>query len=484
MRPRIVIVVLFYALMSAYAAVNAYQTVRLNRSYPGWEAQRQGGRVWVMRVQGVGVEAGLRPRDEVVSFGGRPAASVRASTVYGLAPGTPYTMVVRRDGREYEFALRTQPVPWSRRVMLLALVVLLPAVTFSTGLAVFLLRPDDKQALLLALLFALLIPPVGFRWDEGLPAALAFLMYLGPTITPLAFALILHLFLVFPEPSPLLRRFPRLEWLIYVLYSVPLVGRNLVAATGAGLVMFPLLDTLALLFANLYFVAALVSLVAGYRRAGVVARRKLRVVVAGMAAGMGPGVFVFITLPFLGFYGLSPAASEWLMVAGALAFPLMPLSFAYAIARHQVIPVSLIVRRSVQYLLAKNALRLLLVLPVAGLALSVYEGRGRPLEEILFRNSASFYLLLAAAFAVGAAYRLRLGEWVDRKFFREQYDQEKVLRELTEEVKRLDSIPEMSRRVSEQVERAVHPESVYLFYRDEGRRDLSLGYSKIGRAHV
>ncbi|HEV2763665.1 MAG TPA: serine/threonine-protein kinase, partial [Pyrinomonadaceae bacterium] len=158
----------------------------------------------------------------------------------------------------------------------------------------------------------------------------------------------------------------------------------------------------------------------------------------------------------------------------------IPFSFAYAIVRHQVIPVSLIVRRSVQYLLAKNALRLLLALPVAGLLLSVLADPDRTLSDILLRNSVYFYLLALAAVALTLVYRRRLGEWVDRKFFREHYDREKVLRALVEDVKRLDSMAEMSRRVSEEVERALHPSSLYLFYREKEHSDLSLTYSSGG----
>lgn len=66
------------------------------------------------------------------------------------------------------------------------------------------------------------------------------------------------------------------------------------------------------------------------------------------------------------------------------------------------------------------------------------------------------------------------GRWVDRKFFREQYDQEQILHQLIDEVKGLDSIPEMSRRVTGQVTAALHPERVYLFYREEGGPNLSL----------
>jgi hypothetical protein len=55
-----------------------------------------------------------------------------------------------------------------------------------------------------------------------------------------------------------------------------------------------------------------------------------------------------------------------------------------------------------------------------------------------------------------------------------------TLRELTEEVRQFDSFPEMARLVSQKVDAALHPERLYLFYREEGRRDLSLGYSSGG----
>ncbi|MCI0356249.1 MAG: hypothetical protein L0099_14595, partial [Acidobacteria bacterium] len=169
----------------------------------------------------------------------------------------------------------------------------------------------------------------------------------------------------------------------------------------------------------------------------------------------------------------------WMAVfsAGLMMVLLFPLSFAYAILRHQVIPVSLIIRRSLQYLLAKNALRLLLALPLLGLALTVYPNRDRTLADLLFHNSLWFYASLLAAVALGLAYCHNLREGLDRRFFREAYQQDKILRELTEEVRQLDSLTEMARRVSQKVDVALHPERLYLFYREEGRRDLACGYS-------
>ena len=114
------------------------------------------------------------------------------------------------------------------------------------------------------------------------------------------------------------------------------------------------------------------------------------------------------------------------------------------------------------------------------MVLTIITNRHRPLDEILFRNSFYFYLLAAAAVAIGLVFRKRLSEAIDRKFFREQYNQDQILRELIDEVRKANSVNEMSRLVSQRVDAALHSERLYLFYREFERRDLSLGYSSGG----
>jgi serine/threonine protein kinase len=166
----------------------------------------------------------------------------------------------------------------------------------------------------------------------------------------------------------------------------------------------------------------------------------------------------------------------WAANTLALVFP---LSWAYAILNRRIYDVGFVIRRSMRYLLAKNALRLALALPLAALALSLYNNRGRTLTDFLFHNTIWFYASLLAVTAIELAYRYNLREWLDRRFFREAYQQEKVLLELTQEIRHLSSLSEMTRRVGQKVDAALHPERLYLFYREEGRRDLSLGFSSV-----
>src|SRR5262249_44160588 len=103
-----------------------------------------------------------------------------------------------------------------------------------------------------------------------------------------------------------------------------------------------------------YFAGGLLSLFVNYRQAGRASRRRMRVVVAGSVAGFLP---TFLVVGFAVIFNLPRANSQfaqWLFLAAFLSFPRFLLSFAYAIVRHQIIPVRLIVRRSVRYLLVSR----------------------------------------------------------------------------------------------------------------------------------
>jgi hypothetical protein len=498
MRPRIAIVALVYALAVAFTAAAYWLylpqlTLIFDR---GWgTTQRGGGPTIVELYPGNSDSAALRVGDEVVALDGESieGSDFKLERLYrGVTPGEPYRMTVRREGELREVSLRARPTPLMDTLLSpRTLVVLVYSLSFlGVGLVVFLLRPGDKHALLLSLCFAAL----GASWaipylDETSPVWLRALMVFGYCFKPYFPVFLLHLFLVFPRPLALVRRRPRLEFYVYLPTLL------LTVTFDTFLIYLFLTDALAfyafverhtgpILFGGLlllaYLLACLVALVLQYRAADLVSKRKLRIILAGCLAGFAPALVFFTTMALITLWRGDVGVPSGLYTSVNLLQILVPVSFAYAIVRHQVIPVSLIVRRSIQYLLAKNALRVLLLLPVAGLMLSIALDPHRSVADVLLRNSTYFYALAVAAVALGLVFRRSLNEWVDRKFFREHYNQEKILRGLVDDIKGLDSTAEMSRRVSEQVERAVHPESVYLFYRGGRTGELTLSYTSGG----
>ena len=100
-----------------------------------------------------------------------------------------------------------------------------------------------------------------------------------------------------------------------------------------------------------YLAFGLICLVINYRVANLDARRRLRVIMFGSGSG-----FLMLLLVILAeFFGLENGSLKSVMEIGMIiTAPLIPLSFAYAIIRHKVIPISLIIRRGVRYLLVSR----------------------------------------------------------------------------------------------------------------------------------
>ena len=120
---------------------------------------------------------------------------------------------------------------------------------------------------------------------------------------------------------------------------------------------------------------------------------------------------------------------DTLRLIAAIAVILAPISWGYAILNRQVYDIQVVIRRSVQYLLARNALRLFLALPVIGVLYVVVTKSDRSLRELivyLFYDNP-YYLLLIIAAAIGLIYRGRLQDWIDHRFFREAYQQDRIL---------------------------------------------------------
>ena len=455
-------------------------------SFPAWSYEIRNGHVFVVKVDPRG-PAELQPTDEIIEFNGKDVRNGAAlREFFSLAEaGARYELVLVRNGQSQRVSLHTLPLSGVMLLGVFAATILIPLIFQAIGLTIFLLRPHDKQALLVSLTFATMSVsgtaitlPVTTYW-------LKLLLGLGATLASLSSTTAFHFTEIFPEHSRLLKRFPRFELLPYIpslliilpsraLFHWWLISNPTQALAFARSPFFRAGTALILL----YVAGSLLMLLMKYRYANQVSRRKLRVMLAGAIVGASPALLISVSV----LVGIASMGTHWaqLSLVATFAMLLIPISFAYAIVRHQVIPVSIIVRRSVQYLLAKNALRVLLALPILGLVVSVIANPNRSVADILLRNTFHFYLLAAAAIAVGLFFRRHLTAWIDKKFFREQYDQDRILRELADDIKNHDSLSDMSRLVSQRVDAALHPQSVYLFYRQEERRDLSLGYSSGG----
>ncbi|MGI8642229.1 MAG: hypothetical protein ACR2MG_20050, partial [Pyrinomonadaceae bacterium] len=372
MRPsrlRFSLVCLVFVNMFIFAGINIYEAF-LIQSFAPYFAERQGDKRVIVRVS-QGFENALQVGDELISHSEiETNPTTRQLDYLPLLdkPGERMTVIVRRNGQAREVETVSVSPRLSFHFNRVLFTLLFPAMFGVIGLLIFLLKPNAKQALLLALIFASILASGSLLALNDLPPILLVVKFIGLLFNMLSAPLFLHFCLVFPERSTLLRRFPKLERLIYLPYLLIIlpisVLLNLQLAGYSALIAPSAITFLANIenyTVDLYALVGLLVLIFTYRQFSDLARRKLRVILVGLLCALSPTLLTDVVLkPMLRAFEILNPWQEWTPTITFVPVLLVPPVFAYAIVRHRVIPVSFVIRRGLQYLLAKNALRLLL----------------------------------------------------------------------------------------------------------------------------
>src|SRR5262245_47619038 len=334
-RARILLGGMVLALMSSHVIAYTYSvSLPKKGSYSGWETNR-GKKLVVIRVDPDGPATDLRVGDEVIAINGVKITEGSLSKGASAPPGTRETLTIRRAGELRDVTYQTVPHKTRKSFDPHYFVGLL---SLLTRWGVFLLRPEDKQSWLLALMLGTLTSVMGSN-PTDLPSWLSLVSGSARALGILFLPIFVHFFLVFPETAPLLQRRPRLGIYIYLPCLIVILN-----AFGIGrlLAWFSPWLSVGINAGSLFIIAAylaagLICLAINYRAASPIARRRLRVIMAGSAAGLF-NLFLLV----VGILFTSQKRMAWLESATFITLPLIPLSFVYAIVRHKVIPVSLI----------------------------------------------------------------------------------------------------------------------------------------------
>lgn len=222
---------------------------KISRQVPAAAVFFHPGRVAMIVQESPAARAGIRPGDQVVAIEGVPIAEVKriAAIDQEKRRGDPVRVRWTSGGelREAELRLESPLRNW-HLYFSPAVSVLIALAFFLIGTLVLRARREDRTALMFHVLasigavffviWALFdlqmvgergLLPSGYAMGAGRVVLIAVFFTLGMMMT----AALLHFALLFPRPSPLIERFPRLVVLIYL--AGPL---NCVLA-GAGLVL-------------------------------------------------------------------------------------------------------------------------------------------------------------------------------------------------------------------------------------------------------
>jgi len=397
--------------------------------------------------------AGIAEGDRLVAVEDRAYTGqhVLASALHRLGPGARARLSVvsgEAPARAVDVRLRSLADNVAGgSVFDLVFGLALPLLCVPVGFGVAFLRPWDRHAWLVLLLL------LGFaNFSPGLPQQAAWgdlarvptLAYTG--FFSVAWPIGILLFgLYFPERLAFDRRRPWLKWVVLgPLVALALLrGAQFVAISESTALARGLLPAGRLLqpwTSLLVTVAVSCGFAALGFKAGSAAspdvRRRLRLLSWGGGIGLGPIGLLAVAGIFTR-SDLFAVAPQWLTLPALALVPVFPATLAYVVVVQRALDLRTTIRQGLQYALARGGIRVLQVALSAAVIAGALGLLASP-EINRPRRITVLALGVAAVFLARALARRLLG-FTDRRFFREAYDAERVLAELSEQVR---TIPE------------------------------------------
>jgi len=437
---------------------------------------------WPLRVTELQPEAqaaGLKKGDLILKVAGRSIVGKRDWNLYDdLSPGDRLNVVFERDHVHHNAAILLRPSDRAFNqatnfAIDLMVGIVLPWSCVLLAFYVAFARPRDPLAwLVLGLLitFSQVVNADTGKWGEWirLPA------YIYHAMCFALWPVFLFLFgYFFPEPLFLDRRARWLKWVIALpLILIGVVNTYSFAGLQENLSRFgPLFDKLDLLrvIAGIYtlvLIGAGLTLI-GWKafRAKSDARRRLKLLLAGLVASLTPLlIMVVISVALKRSMDNAPV---WVFLPALAALLLFPLTLAYVIVVDRAMDVRMAVRQGLQYAFARRGVAVLRVLSMAVFAVAFYL-----LAQKIQGNLAAMAGLILALFAIVVLINIsmkRLATWVDKRFFRDAYNAEAVLSELSEQVRTIRETRPLMETVCDRISNTMHVSKIAVVLEHNGR---------------
>ncbi|HEY4901648.1 MAG TPA: PDZ domain-containing protein, partial [Terriglobales bacterium] len=431
--------------------------------------------------------AGMKPGDRILRINGVPLVEDLQFRVWlQNRPGDSVELAIQRPGVsapiDVQATFRASGLASAEAGVVQhvgqGILRLYPLAFLTVGLAVLFVRLEDPNAWLLALMFGGFIAIPGFANSFlGVPSYLRPLAIAYRAIFDnMVPALFYFFFAVFPTQSPLDRRVPWLKWLALVLglaLALPLGVALMLPASGGtepnrvagfGWLASKYAHVLILLFNYGLIALGFVSLT--WRALTVVssdARRKIRVIVAGTLVGVVPATLALGANDLIGFHiGL------WLGVTLTVLLWLFPLSFAYAVVKHRVLEIPVLLRRSARYLLVQRGFVILLAMLSIAMTWAFALIFARYLQP-LTAAAAPGGIALGTVFGTvllwtGTRVHKDVGGRIDRAFFRNAYDARIILEDLVEKTRTATDRPQLAALLEYHLNQALQPSSLVVYF--------------------
>ena len=447
-------------------------------------------------------QAGLERNDRILSVNGVPyqGTGLLFDGFHHLPAGTPIMVKVQSgspaqpEERVVTLKVTSTPTTFWDVTGDVVLHILLPGISILLGFGVAARRPQDPLAwLLLALMLTFPHILETHKVEGWLPGWREAAMLYHMTLATM-FPVMMFLFgRFFPEPFPrgsgLDNAWKVLQWGIALPYTVYAIAS--VAVSVGDLANFRAMAGLHHFFEPLDRPAQVVTYILvgsflaaigfkyGLSRSSD-ARRRLRILYWGATLAWTPVLIVSLYARVVVQRPLSDLIPQWAIVLLLIPLVLFPLTLAYVIVVEKAMGVGIALRQGLQYTFTRSGIRVLqagvsaLVIWTA-ITLASHQSRAR-WEKII--------VIALGVIAVFTVRRLgdRLRGWTDRRFFREAYNAEQVLTELSEQVRTMVEPKSLLETVARRIAGTLHiPRVAVLLGADVYKPAYAVGYGDLSK---
>ena len=423
-------------------------------------------------------KAGLRAGDQVIGVNGTEinSATQEARLFLDAKPNDTVAVSIRRGGeiKTLTFALRPHVVGAGEWPFTIIASVLLPVACLLVGFYIAFARPTDPLAWIAMAMLASFSTQLADPFLASLlPSPWRDFCFVYEAILRNTWPLWMVMFgFYFPLPFPFIRRKPWIVWLLAVP-SIALTALSIYGNFGwlrdidprgrlaqlEHLIYGPrvLWDTLLVFafFACLRWKAKIIK--------QPDARRRMLSMIYGCTLALTPSLLIVISdvhlLPLL------PPLPDWLEAVCLAMLILFPVTMAYVIVVQRAMDVRMAIRSGVRYAFASRSLRVVQGFLVGVVALETFR-----LAQQANHRTESFMIAAFGALLVATIRRLTQWslEWMDRRFFREAYNAERILTDLSMSVAGIRDVKELLETVTKRISESLHVPGIAVFLEESG----------------
>ncbi len=413
--------------------------------------------------------------------------------IHSKRPGDLLTVSVQRDGQisEHRVTVAAMGLLGDGWFYAVVMFFLMPWLCIALGFWVAARRPGDLRAwLLLGILLGMnglgragLLDPLGW----GLPGVVAAVFH--QVVSLYGWGACMMLFgIYFPQRWNFDERIPWLKRLLLVLVAA------LAALDGASVACEALSESsrmalrqavpvpdwvgtvVVMVLISLFFV----GLSAKFRDESLPRddRRRIRLLYLGCTIALAPMFLLFLFDSVANHRQPGAADGQWLTFC-VMMMSLFPVVMAYVIVVERAMDVRMFIRQGVQYTLARGGLRILtgcIIIAIVFTSVSLLEGLRVSRPQKLAFLSCGIVLVLRLRDVAERARR-----WLDRRFFREAYNAERILGDLSEQVRTILDRNTLLETVTRKLSESLHVDRVAIVLQEGGffRPAFATGYGNM-----